>query len=163
MVCYCADCRAAEIALGQPDPSPDGVAIFQTSPDTITLTGGQTLLGLMPLGPKGLLRWHATCCNAPMFNTLSRPTLPFCGVIVKRLTAPDIIGPVRVLSFVPSPGGGARKHQGATLMVWRFVTRMGAARLSGRWRKTPFFNVETGEPVVAPRVLTKEQRAAATR
>ena len=159
LVCHCADCRAAELVLGQPDPAPEGVAIYQTTPDMIVLDRGADRLGLMRLSPKGLLRWHAACCDAPLFNTLARPGLPFVGVHVARLDDPARIGPVVVHSFLPQRDGGAR-HKGAGIMVWRMLSRMASARLSGRWRQTPFFDPATGAPVAQARILTKAERAA---
>ena len=157
--CYCADCRAAELWFDQPDPAPGGVRIYQTTPDAITFDAGQDLLGVMRLGPRGVMRWHATCCKAPLFNTLANPKLPFAGLHVARLDDPAPIGPVVARGFVPRPGGGT-KHQGATMMFWRIFSRLGAARLSGRWRRTPFFDIETGEPVATPTMPDKQERAA---
>jgi hypothetical protein len=37
-----------------------------------------------------------------------------------------------------------------------------AARLNGSYRHTPFFAVESGTPVVAPRVLTQAERGRVT-
>ena len=160
--CYCKDCRAAQIFLGQPDPAPRGVHLFQTTPDRVTILTGADNLGLLRLSPNGLMRWYATCCNAPLFNTLASPRLPFVGVIVDRLKNPAQVGPVITHSFVPDPQGGRPRHKGATVMAWRFLIRLIAARLSGHWRHTPFFDVKTGEPTAVPRILGKDERTAAT-
>ena len=34
------------------------------------------------LTPKGLFRWHTTCCNTPVGNTL-RPSVPFVGIVAQ--------------------------------------------------------------------------------
>lgn len=159
IVCFCADCRAAQLYLSQPDPAPRGVALFQTTPDTVHFTQGHEALGLLRLSRKGLLRWHATCCNAPLFNTLASPKLAFAALHVARLSDPSVIGPVRVRSFVPQPGKPPR-HQGAAGMVVQLAIRMGAARLSGRWRQNPFFDSTTGQPVAIATIPDKSQRAA---
>ena len=96
--CFCRDCRAARIHLGEGDTAPGGVPIYQTTPDHVHITRGLDNLGLMRLGPEGLFRWYATCCNVTLFNTLPKP----------------------------------------------------------------FFDVATGQPIVAPVVLTKAEREAAT-
>lgn len=158
-MCYCRDCRAANRYFGQPDPAPDGVEVYQTTADSVSFETGLESLGLLQLGPKGVLRWYATCCNAPLVNTLRNPKLSFATMIVDRLNDPDAIGPIVVRSFVPQPGGPP-KHQGAATLAWRVFTRLGAARLSGRWRQTPFFDVDTGKPVVEPKILTKQERSA---
>jgi hypothetical protein len=159
VMCYCADCRAAQIYLGQDDPAPEGVELFQTTPDTIAFERGQDRLGLMRLGPNGLMRWYATCCNAPLFNTLKGPKLPFVGIHVARIADPAPIGPILVRGFMPQPDG-SRKHKRVAYMAWQMFTRMLAARLSGRWRQTPFFDIETGAPVAKARIPGKNERAA---
>lgn len=157
-VCYCADCRAAELYFKQPDPAPGPVDLFQTTPDAITITKGAQNLGLFRLSPRGLMRWYATCCHAPLFNTLAKPKLAFAGVQVARFSDPDRIGPVRVQAYMPQPDGGP-KHRGAARMAMGVASRMLAALLSGRWRQTPFFNPETGEPVAKPTILSKQERS----
>ncbi|MFV0513395.1 MAG: DUF6151 family protein [Jhaorihella sp.] len=158
VVCRCRDCRAAQLHLGQADPEPNGVDLLQTTPDTVTIDRGAQNLGLFRLGPRGLLRWYATCCNTPLFNTFSSPKLPFAGVLTARLADPDRAGPVRARGFVPKPGGTTHEH--GARAVLGILGRLLRARLSGRWRNTPFFDIESGEPVVKPEVLTRSERAA---
>jgi hypothetical protein len=157
--CYCRDCRAAELYFQQPDPAPGGVDLFQTTPDAISITQGQQYLGLFRLGPRGVMRWYATCCNAPMFNTLAKPQLAFAGLVVARLSDPTQIGPVKARANMTGPGGKL-KHQGVGRIVFGIATRMLAARLSGRWRQTPFFDIETSAPVAQAIIPNKAERAA---
>lgn len=158
--CFCDSCRATNVYLGQPDPRPGGVDLFQITPDMIRITKGGENLAALQLTPKGPLRWYAACCNAPLFNTLRTANLPFATLMVERLEDPARVGPVRVQSFVRGKDG-KQTHKGAALMVWRLLTRMGAARLSGRWKETPFFDIGTGKPVAEPKLLSREERAAA--
>ncbi|MFK7752207.1 MAG: DUF6151 family protein [Sedimentitalea sp.] len=158
LICHCRDCRAGELFLGQSDPGQNGVAMVQTMPDAVTLTQGADKLGLLRLSKKGPYRWFATCCNAPLFNTLSSAKLPFASLSAARLDDPARLGPVRVRAFVPQPGGGT-KHKGAAIMAWRLFTNMGSARLSGRWKSTPFFD-DSGAPVAKAVMPDKAERAA---
>lgn len=157
--CYCRDCRAAELYLNQPDPAPGPVDIFQTTPDAITILEGGEYLGLLRLSPRGAMRWYATCCDSPLFNTASGPKIPFTGVRVPRISTPDRIGPVLGKAFVPKPGGKTA-HEGLGRLIWKLLPGILGARLSGRWRQTPFFDVETGKPVVSAKIPSKEERAA---
>lgn len=159
LICHCRDCRAAERYLGQPDPGPGGVDLFQTTPDTIHIDTGAEQLAILRLSPNGPLRWYGVCCKTPLFNTLARPGLPFATVMVARLEQPECIGPVKAEAFVPQPGGAPR-HRNGTRMVWGVLRRMITSRLSGRWRTTPFFDPNTGEPVAPIHVIGKEERAA---
>lgn len=159
LVCYCRDCRAAELYFKQPDPAPGPVDLFQTTPDSITVTAGAQNLGLFRLSPRGTMRWYATCCDTPLFNTTPSAKFPFAGLRVATMAEPDRIGPVVSKAFAPRPGGKS-KHEGISRMAWGVITRMLAARLSGRWRQTPFFDIETGKPVANPTIPSKEERAA---
>lgn len=163
IVCFCKDCRAGHIWCGAPDPALDGVHILQTTPDAIRIETGQDRLGLFRLHPKGLLRWRAACCGVPMFNTLARPQLAFAGLFVERLETSEAAGPVRARAFVPGPPGTPARHQGGLRLTLGVLTRMAAARMSGRWRQTPFFDIATGAPVTEAYVLTRQERAGITR
>ena len=155
--CFCADCRAAQIYLGQPDPHPNGVHIFQISPEMVHFSQGTEHLRILRLGPKGLMRWYADCCKAPLFNTLPKPTIPFAGLIVDRLQDPARIGKVVTQSFLPGKDG-ARRHKGALTMTMQVLKRAVAARMSGEWRDTPFFDIETGAPTAPVHILDKRER-----
>lgn len=156
--CFCRDCRAAQIYLEQPDPAPGAVETFLTTPDAISITRGGEHLSVFRLGPKGVYRWYAGCCKAPLFNTLGSPKLPFAGIATARFDAPDLLGPVIAQNAVPQPDGSTRL-KGGLRMAFGVFRRMIAARLGGRWRRTPFFDPDSGAPTVEPTVLTREQRA----
>lgn len=155
--CYCSDCRAAELYHNQPDPAPGPVDLLQLSPTAVSFTKGAEHLRLMRLGPKGLFRWYAGCCGTPMFNTLAKQGLPFAGLSTARLRTPEVAGKMRTHAFMPRTGKPLRT-KGAAPMVYALIRRMLSDRLSGRWKSTPFFDIETGAPVATPEVISKEQR-----
>ncbi len=157
--CFCHDCRAAQLYLGQPDPAPGPVEILQTTPEDVIFDSGTEHLAAMQLSPRGMLRWYAKCCNAPLATTTRTPKFPFAGVDVKRLADPDALGPVMVRGSVPGTDG-KQSHEGLRYAVLRLLSRVVKSRVSGRWKATPFFAADSGSPVVPPVVLTKEQRAA---
>lgn len=156
VVCYCADCRAAELFLNRDDPAPGPVDLFQTLPETISFSNGVAQIAAFRLSPRGPIRWYASCCKTPLFNTLASPKLPFCAIHSARLSDPSRIGRVTIRSFAPQPGG-KRKTEGAARMVWSVLGRMAAARISGRWRHTPFFD-DSGSPVAAPELISRDIR-----
>ena len=101
VICYCADCQTFARHLGQSETALDadgGTEIFQTLPDAVRITRGADSLALLRLGPKGLMRWYAGCCNTPIANTLANPrTLPFIGMILppgSRALAPSPPGSI---------------------------------------------------------------------
>ncbi|SMY09486.1 DUF6151 family protein [Flavimaricola marinus] len=160
LACYCNSCRSAELALGQPDPKPEPMPLFQTTPDRVVFDTGADRLAVMRLGPKSnTYRWYATCCDAPLAITGPSPKFPFVSFNLRRVADPDALGKVSSKVFVPQPGGGT-KHTNVARFVYGIASRSIAARLSGRWKQTPFFDVATGTPNGPVRVLSSDERAA---
>lgn len=157
LLCFCPDCRANELYHQQSDPT-EGVDLFQLAPHGIHLTRGAEHLQLLRLGPKGLFRWYASCCGTPVANTLAKPGLAFAGLRSDLFVDKGALGKIRARSFVPVPGKPPR-NEGTLRMVYGIFSRMITARMSGLWRQTPFFDIESGKPVSEPKVLTKEARA----
>ena len=156
IVCHCRDCRAAYVHLGRDDP--EGVDILQTAQDRVRIDAGGENLKVFRHTPRGALRWFAACCGTPLFYTPLKARLVHAGLNADTLSEPEAAPKVTAEAYLPDGKGGTR-HRGAARMVARMVPRMLAHNLSGAWRGTPFF--EDGAPVREPRVLTREQRAAA--
>lgn len=157
-VCYCDSCRAAELVLGMPDPGGNGVHVFQTTPDRISFSAGQEKVAPMSFSENGLLRWRATCCDTPMFNTVRSPKMSFVGILTAILADPAAVGPVVGWAFVPK-GDGKTAHRGLYHLAFRAIMRIAKQRLTGRWKQTPFFDVAQGTPVQPVTVLPKGTRA----
>ncbi len=157
--CYCRDCRAAYLYLEQPDPAPGPVDLFLTTPDQISITEGAGFLAPFRLSPRGPLRWRTTCCNTPLCSSGSGPKIPFAGFQTAALSDPDRLGPIVTRVYVPK-GDGKTAHRGIMRLIVRLLPQVLAARVSGRWRKTPFFTAGSGDPVAEPTVLSGQERAA---
>lgn len=155
--CFCADCRANEVFHGQPDPAPNAVRLLQLSPETISIDHGSEQLRVLRLSKRGILRWYAGCCGTPIANTLASPKLPFAAIRTALFADPDQFGKIRVQAFLPTPGKPPHT-KGAMGMILGLFKRMGASRLSGSWRQTPFFDVQTQDPVAEVKILTDDER-----
>ncbi|WP_238932917.1 DUF6151 family protein [Sulfitobacter mediterraneus] len=155
--CFCSSCRAAMIHTGDPDPGDQGVTLFQTTPDKISFQHGQDRLPVFSFGPKNILRWQASCCNAALFTTLRSPNLPLAALLTRRLADATAIGPVKAQAFVPEPDG-TRQHQGRMALFGGVLWRGLIARLTGRWKSTPFFDIKTRMPTAPVTVLPQETR-----
>lgn len=170
-VCYCDDCQTAAHALGAAESldARGGTEVFQVTPSQVRLTDGAEHLRCLRLGPKGLMRWYAGCCDTPLANTLATPRSPFAGINALAMDLPggardEALGPVRMRvmgAFAvggPPPGvpGKIRFTEAGpvTGLILRSVLR-------GMHRPSPFFDARTGAPVVTPRVLTRDERNAA--
>lgn len=156
--CHCSDCRRAALWLGQPDEA-EGITYYQTTPDRVQFDAGADQLAAIAWKTPKLVRWYAQCCNAPLFNTLNSPKWAFASLSVARLSDPAPLGPVVAEAFVTGPDGKT-KHINMAGFMAGFVKRVVWGRLSGGWRKTPFFDA-TGAPVAPVRHLTRDDRATA--
>lgn len=157
--CHCDDCRRAVLWLGQPDPGPDGIRYYQTTPDRFVFTSGQDQLRALTWKNPRLLRWYAGCCNTPLFNTLDSPKWAFASLMIDRLDDPAALGPCSAHAFVLK-ANGKRGHEHAAGFMWGFAKRVTRARVTGSWRTTPFFD-DAGVPIAPIRALTREDRAKA--
>jgi hypothetical protein len=168
VVCYCSDCQAFAHFLGGAGAILDergGSDIVQVLPKNIAFSQGTDALACMRLTPKGLLRWYASCCNTPIGNTLATAKLSFIGLLHSCLTPSGTtldaaFGPV--VAWVNTKGArGSPKPrtvgQGRTI-GWFLGTAL-PARFNGDYRRTPFFRIDTGAPVVMPRVLSESEHA----
>ncbi|MEM6374248.1 MAG: DUF6151 family protein [Pseudomonadota bacterium] len=106
VTCYCGDCRAAVVHASPDDTAPDGpVELFQATPGRIHFEAGQDQLAVFSLSPKGILRWHARCCGAMLFNTLRTPKLAFAAFFTDRTPDATPLGPVRTRANVQDGDG----------------------------------------------------------
>jgi len=160
IICHCDDCRAAHNHLGHKMPADEGIDLYQTSPDKIKIDKGGENLGVLRLSPKGLMRWYAKCCDTPMFNTLANPKMAFVGVQTAAMDETSNLPPVKG-RFHRKGADGKVKQEGMMRAGGQLLSRMAKARLSGRWKDTPFFDSDNWSPVTEPTVLTLEERKAA--
>lgn len=170
-VCYCSDCQAFARALDREQDALDpngGTDVVALRPDGLRFTAGREQVTCLSLSPKGLLRWHSACCHTPFANTPREPKLPYVGVLASCMAAgPDALdaafGPRRIaLGTASARGEVAATPVRTTLGVMRVMWGVLLAKL-GRRRSNPFFDAATSQPIVEPRVLTREERAEAGR
>ena len=167
-LCYCRDCQAFAFFLGHAERTLDdrgGTDIVQISPGAVRFTDGREHLACMRLTATGLLRWYAACCRTPIGNTAPDYRLSFVGLIDRCLDDPArsldaSFGPSNMRVHTGSAWGEPKLRQrGLAVAALRFARMLLRARLTGTYRDTPFFGRD-GVPVVTPRVLSADERAA---
>ncbi len=165
--CYCTDCQAFARHLGHAGTldAQGGTTLNQCNPADIQLHQGADNVGVLRLSPKGLFRWHTTCCNTPMAVTAHSPGVPFTSLLLAPAQG-DVdaaLGTDQALVNVGGALGEDRpaKTHGMGRLVRRFILRAVRARLNGDWRKNPFFHPDR-RPIATPVVLTKDERDAAS-
>jgi len=166
-ICYCKDCQSFAHYLGRAKDILDdlgGSDIVPMSPRSVVFTHGRESLACMQLSPKGLLRWYTKCCNTPIGNTWRHNKLAYIGVVHnclgnKEPSLDESFGPVRIYVNPQSAKNKVTaKSRGAVGMMLRWIRMMVAERISGNYKKSPFFVAATGQPIAIPTVLTLEQR-----
>jgi hypothetical protein len=170
MVCYCKDCRAFAHFLERPDTVDErgGIAIIATLPEHVRFVQGLEALACMSLSDHGLLRWYASCCNTPIGNTPRDFKMPYVGLIESCLkndspSLQESFGRVRmVLNTKYARGRVKSMPVGNVLAMLGLMKSVIGARLSGSYKRNPFFGAGTGTPVAPPRELTKAERERVT-
>ena len=165
-ICYCKDCQAFAQHLGQGPHVLDfagGTDLFQTQPSQVRIISGADKLAVLQLAPKGLYRWHTTCCNTALCNTMGTPKLSFVGFMTANIAERDALPPVTIkykpehaTAPVPKPHGSLLRFAGFT------IRNLLKARITGSWKKNPFFG-DDARSVVKPYVLSEAERDAAYR
>ena len=172
-VCYCADCQAFARHLQAHDAmdARGGTEVIHVPPSSLQFTHGTENLACLRLTSKGMLRWYAACCNTPIGNTVPNPGMSFVGLVANSCLPGDsqsrdaAFGPVTMVVGVESAIGDDDKPRAAGLVsgMAKAMTIIAKERLSGRYRRSPFFNAKTGLPIATPKVLTADELAAAQR
>lgn len=174
VACYCDDCQSFAWFLGRADEILDahgGTDIFQMSPARLELGCGREQLACLRLTPGGLLRWYADCCKTPIGNTMAARQVPFVGLVhsfcdhaAHGPSRDETLGPVRGRvngRFAAGDRSTLDAHDRAPFsMLPRLAWMIGLARLRGEHARSVFFDAETGELSVDPRVLTPEELQA---
>jgi hypothetical protein len=168
-LCYCRDCQAFAHFLGRSGDILNGLGgteVVAIAPRYVSFRRGLEALACMSLSGRGLLRWYASCCNTAVANTARNPQLAYVGLVHTFLddssVSPDeAFGPVRMSVNTQSAKGRVQTMplQNAAAIL-KCAVSMAGSRLSGSYRETPFFKAGTDEPIVPPRVLSKDERAA---
>lgn len=156
--CYCDACRAAVLYTTGKDVEGSGVELFQTTPDKISFQQGRGNLAVFSFNPKKLLRFRASCCGVPMFTMLPTPKFALAGMMTDLLEDKSAIGPVASEAFIPQPNGRS-KHSSVLRLYGGTMWRALVARITGAWKQTPFFDIDTGKPVAEVYVPTPAERA----
>jgi hypothetical protein len=170
-VCYCKDCQAFAHFLKRADTVLDehgGTAIVATVPKQVHFTQGLEALACMSLSDHGMLRWYASCCNTPIGNTPRDFKTPYVGLIETCLKSDspslqESFGPVRMVVNTKSAWGRVKSTPVSTLVAMLGLMKsVIGSRLSGTYKRTPFFGTELGTPVTRPRELSKGERERLT-
>lgn len=168
VICHCTDCQDLTRRLGHASRVLDahgGSALYQSRCARMRLTSGRDRLACVHLTDKPTLRWYATCCHMPLFNSYANGNIPY---ITTQLAACD---PATRAALVGPPLGHLFTHDGIGdtsalpkmsmgQLMRRFFPRMLRDLLSGDRRRCELFDAKTLEPIAKPHRLTATERQA---
>lgn len=161
--CLCKDCQKFASHLNNEEHILDkhgATELLQTYPNYMEITTGQHKISCVQLYPKGLYRWHTSCCNMPLANTMKSSKIPFVGVPVTlmKFSSPQeklaTLGPVTLKAFGQYSKGEMPKdaHPRFPLNYMpKILFFMLKGLLTGKYKKNPFFNAK--EPITKVNVL----------
>ncbi len=165
--CYCNDCQAFAHYTGNPDDILDpngGTDAYQLPVSNITLVTGQDHLRCVHMTSRRLLRWYCNTCMAPVANTYNTSKMSFASMplaVVPPETRDTVLGPSsgHVWAKFSKTDLSRTKAINIPAMLWRMISRIIQARLSGDFRNNPFFSVDSGQPICDPHRLNGEARS----
>ena len=164
-ICYCKDCQAYARFLETPGiaDANGGTEVIASSAQAVHLTSGSERLACLSLRDGGLLRWYAGCCKTPIANTPRNPGMPYVGLVhcCLEAEAPPLdksFGQRRIVVNTQSARNHVRATPLATLArVVVLMTSLAGARLTGAYRRNPFFVAGTRTPIRDVHVLSADE------
>jgi hypothetical protein len=166
VTCYCDDCQAFAHHLGWVDllNEKGGSDVVQVAPATLHFSQGQDRIAGVRLSPKGLYRWHTTCCNTPVGNTFG-PAVPFVGLMARTFDVPhvdEVVGPpTGAIQGKFAVGEAPAGSTGFNLsLIFGAIGKVLGWRLTGKTWPHPFFARDTRTPIYPITVISRERRNA---
>jgi Family of unknown function (DUF6151) len=117
------------------------------------------------LTPAGTMRWYANCCRTPIGNTVANPKVSFVGLIHPFVTGTreereSAFGRVTARVWTDAAAGEQRPMPiGRIAAMAKLAVMILGARISGAYRRTPFFRQDLSSPIATPHVLTAVEYA----
>lgn len=168
VVCHCGDCQNFAHHLGAADHilgRYGGTDLYQGRCAKMRLVKGADQLSCLHLTDKPTLRWFASCCRTPMFNTYANGRIPYVTALLANFDQDQVkamIGPVAGHLFLPDEDGilPDAPRMAMSKLMRRFFKRMVRDMLSGDRRRSALFDAITLEPISQPHRLTQAERSA---
>ncbi|WP_341711845.1 DUF6151 family protein [Erythrobacter sp.] len=168
VVCHCVDCQKfASVLSAEARILGDfgGTALYQSRCAAMSISSGKDKLACMHLTEKPTLRWYASCCNTPMFNTYANGRVPYITTLLANCIPGEVerhIGPAVGHLFLPFEAQSRADlvPMSFSQLIRRFVLRMIKDLVAGDRKKSALFDPLTLEPIAKPQELALPCRPA---
>ena len=163
VVCHCSDCQAFARTLDAEARILDranGTHLLQTRCATLEIDRGRDLLACLHLTEKPTLRWYASCCDTPMFNTYRNGRVPYITTLLancdpegREALTRQCLGHL----FLDDAGVSTADLTACSpaKLALRVVPRMIRDLVGGDRRRTALFDPQTLEPIAQPQRLAE--------
>ena len=165
--CHCTDCQAVPKLLGAAErvlKRAGGTALYQTRCARLSFASGKDKLAGVHMTDKPTLRWYASCCDTPLFNTYANGKLPYTTILLANCDEAGraALGEPRGhLHLADAPGEtDDLKPMSMAALLLGFFKRLVKDVASGDRRRNPLFDPKTLEPIATPHRLTAGEREA---
>jgi len=175
----CRFCQAFAQHLGQADRLLDeagGTEVIELAPAQLRFTQGAEQLRCLRLSRKGALRFYTACCKTPLGNSSQLLWLPWVSLphlLVDKEAAAKagldleaMLGPVKHRIFASHATGPSEQLTGAShpkmpkALLLHALSAISWNLLRGRGHPSPFRDNITGQLLVDPVPISREERAA---
>jgi hypothetical protein len=168
VVCHCSDCRDFVRLCGKADRmlgDHGGLALFNFRGSHLTFRQGREQMASLHMTNRPVLRWLASCCTMPLFNSYANNRIPFLDICLAATRNPEVLGALRARErhlFTQSALGDTRGLTKTTPLglILRTAPRVLKEALSGASRRSPLFDPVTRLPIAAPRRVLPIERSA---
>ena len=168
VICHCTDCQDLTHYLGHAGRVLDdhgGTSLYQSRCARMRIDTGRDRLACIHMTDKPTLRWYASCCGMPLFNSYANGRIPY---ITTQVAACDpsaraaLLGPPLGHLFTQDGIGdtSALPKMSMGRLMRRFFPRMVRDMISGDRRRCALFDAATLAPIAPPRRLTGAERQA---
>lgn len=161
IVCHCTDCRDLVRHFGQEDrilDEHDGTALYQSRCARMRIHQGKDKFAGLHMTNGPTLRWYASCCGTPMFNTYKNARIPYVTTILANCDAEGRkrLGEPLGHLFLGDAKGDTSNVRPLSMnkLLRRFLPRMIKDILSKDRRRTELFDATTLAPIAEPCHLT---------
>ncbi len=165
--CDCTDCQAVPKLLGAEERVLErlgGTALYQTRCARVSFASGRDKLAGVHMTDQPTLRWYASCCDTPLFNTYANGKLPYTTILLANCDKAGraALGEPRGHLHLADASGETDdlKPMSMAALLRSFFKRLVKDIVSGDRRRNPLFDPKTLEPIATPRRLTPQEREA---
>lgn len=142
-----------------------GLALFNFRGSRLRFASGLDCMASLHMTDRPVLRWYASCCMTPLFNSYATSVIPFLDICTAAIPDKDGLAAVQLKTrhlFTQSALGDTSDlpKTSPIALILRTTPRLVKEWVSGGRKRNPLFDAATGQPIAPPRRVSPQERAA---